>query len=144
MQGPNMSTNFLGVSAPAFRVDMLSGRFYSVCSQNSAQSDCPRMPPYFFISCAQADDGPAVERFFRDLSDSIRVRERLPVNETVGCFDVAQNSETRDEGLRTSGMMLALVSANYLRDHAAERDWQTFALRKAPITRINWSRNPNV
>jgi DNA-binding response OmpR family regulator len=54
-------------------------------------------------------------------------------------------------------MMLALVSSNYLRDPAAERDWQTFELRKArasenaatvpgklarAINRVNWTRNP--
>src|SRR5687768_15224447 len=109
------------------------------------------MPPYFYLSCAQADDGPAVQRFFHDLSDSIRVREKLPITEIVGCCGAIEHS--RDEGLRTSRMMLAFISSNYLRDHAAERDWQTFELRKArtsentatlarAITRINWSRNP--
>lgn len=109
------------------------------------------MPPYFYLSCAQADDGPAVQKFFLDLSDSIRVREKLPITEIVGCCGLAEHS--RDEGLRTSRMMLAFVSSNYLRDHSAERDWQTFEQRKAAtlentatlartITRINWSRNP--
>lgn len=98
------------------------------------------MPPYFFLSCAQADDGPAVQRFFRDLSNEIRVREKLPDTEIVGCSGV-EHFENRDEGLRTSRMMLALISPNYLRDHAAESDWHTFERRKARITRINWSRH---
>ena len=98
------------------------------------------MPPYFFLSCAQADDGPAVRRFFRDLSNEIRVREKLPDTEIVGCSGV-EHFENRDEGLRTSRMMLALISPNYLRDHAAESDWHTFERRKARITRINWSRH---
>src|SRR5688572_29267790 len=115
------------------------------------------MPPYFYLSCAQADDGPAVQKFFLDLSDSIRVREKLPITEIVGCCGGAEHSQARDQGLRTSRMMLAFVSSNYLRDHGAERDWQTFELRKArtlknaatipatlarTITRINWSRTP--
>ena len=99
------------------------------------------MPPYFFLSYAEADEGPAVQKIFRDLSVAIRVREGLPDTEIVGCSGV-ERFENREEGLRTSRMMLALISSNYLSDYAAERDWHTFEQRKARITRINWSRHP--
>ena len=98
------------------------------------------MPPYFFLSYAKADDGRAVQQFFRDLSDEIRVRKKLPDTEAIGCSGV-EHFENRVEGLRTSCMMLALVSPNYLTDRAVEGDWRAFEQRKAGITRINWLRH---
>ena len=98
------------------------------------------MPPYFFLSYAKADDGRAVQQFFRDLSHEIRVRKKLPDTEAVGCSGV-EHFENRDEGLRTSYMMLALVSPNYLTDRAVEDDWRAFEQREARITRVNWLRH---
>src|SRR5215213_9780199 len=107
-------------------------QFYSVRSQDSTapRSGCPRMSPYFFLSCAPADKGPIVRRFFDDLSDSIRISAGLPPTEVVGCCEAfEQNAIDREEGLRTASLMLALLSPDYFRDKKSGREWQIFEMR---------------
>lgn len=91
----------------------------------------PQKPPYFYLSYAHAEDKQKVQKFFKDLSDSIRRREGLPLTEIVGCCDaVEENAGDREAGLRTSRVMIALLSLSYFRDKAAGREWRIFEKRK--------------
>lgn len=91
------------------------------------QQTDPQKPPYFYLSYAQAEDKSKVEQFFNDLSDSVRIRAGLPLDETVGC---CENGD-REAGLRTSRVMIALLSLPYFKDKTAGREWQIFEMRKA-------------
>ena len=86
------------------------------------------MPPYFYLSYAQAEDRSKVEQFFNDLSDSVRIEAGLPRDSTVGC---CENADDRQAGLRTSRVMIALLSLPYFKDKTAGREWQIFEMRKA-------------
>jgi len=97
------------------------------------QQTDPQKPPYFYLSYAQAEDKSKVEQFFNDLSDSVRIRAGLPLDETVGC---CENCGDREAGLRTSRVMIALLSLPYFKDKTAGREWQIFEMRKA-LTEAN-------
>ena len=86
------------------------------------------MSPYFYLSHARAEDESSVQKFFNDLSDSIRIQAGLPSTEVVGRYNASP--QQRDEGRRTSRVMIALLSQTYLRDEKALFDWKIFELRR--------------
>ena len=91
----------------------------------------PQKPPYFYLSYARAEDKTKVQQFFNDVSDSIRIRAGLPLTEIVGCCDpFEENANDREAGLRTSHLMIALLSFAYFKDKTAGREWQIFETRK--------------
>jgi len=92
------------------------------------QQTDPQKPPYFYLSYAHAEDKSKVEQFFNDLSVSVRDRAGLPLDETVGC---CEKGGDREMGLRTSRVMIALLSLPYFKDKTAGREWQIFVMRKA-------------
>ena len=96
----------------------------------------PQKRLYFYLSYAQAEEKSEVQQFFKELSDSIRVRARLPLTEVVGCGNEL-NANDREEGLRTSRLMIALLSPAYFKDKTTAREWQVFEMRKAKSDSID-------
>jgi len=96
----------------------------------------PQKRLYFYLSYAQAEEKSDVQQFFKELSDSIRVRARLPLTEVVGCGNEL-NANDREEGLRTSRLMIALLSPAYFKDKTTAREWQVFEMRKAKSDSID-------
>ena len=92
----------------------------------------PQTSPYFYLSYARADDESKVRQFFNDLSDSIRIRAELALTQVVGsCAPVEQDAGDRDRDLRTSRLMIALLSPAYFEDERSGREWEVFEMRKA-------------
>lgn len=88
--------------------------------------------PYFYLSYARAEHGLLVRQFFNDLSDSVRIRAGLPLTQIVGCCGAfGQDAKDRQEGLRTSCLMIALLSPAYFEDETAGREWRVFEIRKS-------------
>ena len=87
---------------------------------------------YFYLSIARLDGNQQVVRFFHDLSDTIRFRLNLPPHEPVGFFDSALTqqpvewSPETSKALKSSPVLVALLSPAYLRDERAGKEWQIF------------------
>ena len=87
---------------------------------------------YFYLSFARFDGDQQVARFFNDLSDSIRFRLNLQTNQALGFFDSSFSQQTIEwtakttEALKTSTVLVALLSPAYLRDERAGKEWQIF------------------
>ncbi len=97
------------------------------------QADIPERP-YFYLSYARAgaEETSRVQQFFEDLSDTVRIRARLPLTAKVGCCDAfEENAGDRETGVRTSCLMIALLSPAYFQDETAGGEWQIFEMRKA-------------
>jgi hypothetical protein len=102
-------------------------------SELQNESNLP-IRPYFYLSYARAgaEETSRVQQFFEDLSDTVRIRAQLPLTAKVGCCDaVKEDAGDRETGLRTSCLMIALLSPAYFEDETAGGEWQIFEMRKA-------------
>jgi DNA-binding response OmpR family regulator len=90
------------------------------------------MGTYFYLSFARVDGNQQVARFFDDLSDSIRFRLNLQAYQPVGFFEYGFSQQMIEwttkttEALKTSTVLVALLSPAYLRDERAGKEWQIF------------------
>lgn len=91
------------------------------------------MPPLFYLSYARADSQREyLERFFFDLSDSVRIRLRLRLSQQVAFYD----RESRDsnvqwigplaDALRNSKALVCLTSPSVFSSERCGREWQLF------------------
>ncbi len=105
------------------------------------------MAPYFYLSCSAADDSELLGRFFENLSLAVRSWLRLPATEEVGFFDPTGASgqgrrPEKDEAVRTSQTMVAMVSPNYFQSADAGRERQIFEGRKRSIEKSGNNPSP--
>jgi CheY-like chemotaxis protein len=90
------------------------------------------MGTYFYLSFARVEADRQVARFFHDLSDSIRFCLNLQMHQSVGFFDANIPQQTGEwtanatEALKTSRVLVALLSPAYMRDERAGKEWQIF------------------
>src|ERR1051325_8801901 len=92
------------------------------------------MAPYFFLSYAVADSHPLVLRFFQDLSQTISSKLH-DYSSVVGFFDdtASQNdqwSPATAEALRTSHVIVPLLSPAYFRDKRVGKQLRVFEMRR--------------
>jgi hypothetical protein len=86
------------------------------------------MGTYFYLSFARVDGNQQVARFFDDLSDSIRFRLNLQAYQPVGFFEYGFSQQMIEwttkttEALKTSTVLVALLSPAYLRDERAGKE----------------------
>ncbi len=91
---------------------------------------------HFYLSNAPADYDGYLSGVFEDLARVLRVRLGLSASEEVGFLNtqgIAPGSEWRPDvaaALRTSQVMLALVSPAYIRSESAGKEWQLFENRR--------------
>jgi FxsC-like protein len=90
---------------------------------------------YFFVSYANGDDDPFVEKFFDDLAREIRSRDPAPDTEEVGFLDVesprlgARWSPRLNHALSTCGCFVALCSPRYFVSEFCGKEWRVFEAR---------------
>jgi DNA-binding response OmpR family regulator len=112
------------------------------------------MAPYFYLSCSAEDNSELLKEFFENLSTAVRFWLQLPREEEVGFFDPTASTSgqgwgpEKDEALRTSQAMIAMVSPNYFKSADAGKERQVFEIRDwsiyksghipSPIIPVTW------
>lgn len=91
----------------------------------------------FFLSYTRADDDPYLQRFFKELSEEVRIRLGHPLGTRVGFFDqsdIELGSQWKEEivdALLNSKVLVCLYSPAYFKSPYCGREWQLFHLRRA-------------
>src|SRR6267142_2689226 len=92
---------------------------------------------HFYLSAAPADSTEDCQKFFGDLSSTIRARLLPSENkDEIGFFDPGGMSNGGDwrpevaEALRTSQTMVALISPQYFESEYAGKEWRLFENRR--------------
>lgn len=90
----------------------------------------------FFLSYTRADDDPYLQRFFKELSEEVRIRLGRPLDTRVGFFDQSdielgqQWKEEVVDALLNSKVLVCLYSPAYFQSPYCGREWQLFHLRR--------------
>jgi TIR domain len=93
---------------------------------------------WFYLSCAEADWEPYLERFHNDLSRSLSQKTGLPENH-VGYFGINQlqtlgeGSQSAIAALNNSRILLQLLTPAYFLSDICAREWQVFRWREQAL-----------
>src|SRR5258705_6503331 len=90
---------------------------------------------WFYLSCAQADWEPSLERFHNDLSLALSYKTRVPEND-LGFFGVnkveagSQGVESLITALNDSRILIPLLTPAYFLSDICAKEWRIFRLRE--------------
>ncbi len=95
---------------------------------------------WFYLSCAEADWEPFLEKFHNDLSNSLSQRTGL-AKEDLGYFGInriqaaGEDSQSAIDALNHSHLLLQLLTPAYFLSDACAREWQIFRWRERALMR---------
>jgi hypothetical protein len=93
---------------------------------------------WFYLSCAEADWEPYLERFHNDLSRSLSQKTGLPENR-VGYFGInrlqtlGEGSQSAIAALNNSRILLQLLTPAYFLSDICAKEWQIFRWREQAL-----------
>jgi FxsC-like protein len=90
----------------------------------------------FYVSCSRGDRDEYLKRFLQDISHEVRLRLGLPQGSPLAFFDeesitIGEDwSAAMSEGLRTSRLMISLVSPSYIKSDFCGKEFAVFLQRQ--------------